>query len=69
MMAGGTMSVGDVPCGNVVGLGGIDQYLTKTGTITTYPHAHNIKVSRQSCEMFFYGDNTLHVNLKTVTKN
>lgn len=25
----------DVPCGNIVGLVGVDQYLVKTGTITT----------------------------------
>ena len=34
----------DVPCGNIVGLVGVDQYLVKTGTITTYDHAHNLKV-------------------------
>lgn len=34
----------DVPCGNIVGLVGVDQYLVKTGTITTYEHAHNLKV-------------------------
>ena len=26
----------DVPCGNIVGLVGVDQYLIKTGTITTF---------------------------------
>jgi elongation factor 2 len=34
----------DVPCGNIVGLVGVDQYLVKTGTITTYAEAHNLKV-------------------------
>ena len=34
----------DVPCGNIVGLVGVDQYLVKTGTITTYESAHNLKV-------------------------
>ena len=34
----------DVPCGNIVGLVGVDQYLVKTGTITTYVDAHNLKV-------------------------
>ena len=34
----------DVPCGNIVGLVGVDQYLVKTGTITTFEHAHNLKV-------------------------
>jgi len=28
----------DVPCGNIVGLVGVDQYLVKTGTITTFEH-------------------------------
>ena len=34
----------DVPCGNIVGLVGVDQYLVKTGTISTYEHAHNLRV-------------------------
>jgi elongation factor 2 len=34
--------VADVPCGNTVGLAGVDQYLLKSGTITTYEQAHNI---------------------------
>ena len=29
-------AIEDVPCGNIVGLVGVDQYLVKTGTITTY---------------------------------
>ena len=45
MMGKDGKSIGDVPCGNIVGLAGIDQYLVKTGTITTYEHAHNLKVS------------------------
>ncbi|KAK3728249.1 hypothetical protein QZH41_019618 [Actinostola sp. cb2023] len=34
----------DVPCGNIVGLVGVDQYLVKTGTITTFEKAHNLKL-------------------------
>lgn len=34
----------DVPCGNIVGLVGVDQFLVKTGTLTTSDQAHNIKV-------------------------
>jgi len=34
----------DVPCGNIVGLVGVDQFLVKTGTLTTYDQAHNLKV-------------------------
>ncbi|KAL4658934.1 elongation factor 2-like [Arapaima gigas] len=33
-------SIEDVPCGNIVGLVSVDQFLVKTGTITTYEHAH-----------------------------
>jgi len=36
--------IDDVPCGNIVGLVGVDQYLVKTGTISTYEHAHNLRV-------------------------
>ena len=36
----------DVPCGNIVGLVGVDQFLVKTGTLTTYEHAHNLKVCK-----------------------
>jgi len=38
----------DVPCGNICGLVGVDQYLVKTGTITTFEHAHNLKVMKFS---------------------
>merc|ERR1719386_682065 len=34
--------ISDVPCGNTVGLVGVDQYLLKSGTITTLEDAHNI---------------------------
>lgn len=35
MMGRTVESITDVPCGNTVALSGIDQYLIKTGTITT----------------------------------
>jgi elongation factor 2 len=38
----------DVPCGNIVGLVGVDQFLVKTGTITTSKSAHNMKVMKFS---------------------
>lgn len=38
----------DVPCGNIVGLVGVDQFLVKTGTITTYEQAHNMRVMKFS---------------------
>lgn len=31
----------DCPCGNTIGLVGVDTYILKTGTITTYENAHN----------------------------
>ena len=37
-------AIEDIPCGNIAGLVGVDQYLVKTGTITTYENAHNMKV-------------------------
>lgn len=38
----------DVPCGNIVGLVGVDQFLVKTGTITTFEHSHNMRVMKFS---------------------
>ena len=38
----------DVPCGNTVGLVGVDQYLLKTGTISDHPDAHNIRSMKYS---------------------
>jgi len=38
----------DVPCGNTVGLVGVDQFLMKTGTITDHPDAHNIRSMKYS---------------------
>lgn len=48
MMAGKVEAVPDVPCGNTVGLIGVDQYLLKQGTITTAEDAHNIRVMKYS---------------------
>lgn len=38
----------DVPAGNIVGLVGIDQFLLKSGTLTTDETAHNLKVMKFS---------------------
>ncbi|CAI2176049.1 12099_t:CDS:2, partial [Funneliformis geosporum] len=38
----------DCPAGNIVGLVGVDQYLLKSGTITTSESAHNLKVMKFS---------------------
>ncbi|KAL6940680.1 translation elongation factor 2 [Hanseniaspora vineae] len=40
--------IDDCPAGNIVGLVGIDQFLLKTGTLTTYEAAHNMKVMKFS---------------------
>jgi len=48
MMGRFTESIDDVPCGNICGLVGVDQYLVKTGTITTFEEAHNLKVMKFS---------------------
>lgn len=38
----------DIPAGNIAGLVGVDQYLVKGGTITTYKDAHNMRVMKFS---------------------
>jgi len=43
MMGRYTEPIEDVPCGNICGLVGVDQYLVKTGTLTTFENAHNMK--------------------------
>ncbi|KAM3183590.1 Elongation factor 2 [Hymenolepis weldensis] len=43
MMGRYTEAIEDVPCGNICGLVGVDQFLVKTGTITTYAGAHNMR--------------------------
>ena len=48
MMGRKTEAVDDVPCGNTVALVGVDQFITKTGTISTHPDAHNIRVMKYS---------------------
>lgn len=48
MMGRKTEFVPNVPCGNTVALIGIDQYLVKTGTISDYQDAHNIRVMKYS---------------------
>ena len=45
MMGRYTEPIENVPCGNICGLVGVDQFLVKTGTITTFENAHNLKVS------------------------
>merc|ERR1719230_1496152 len=43
LMMGRTVEqIADVPCGNTVALVGIDQYLLKSGTLTSLEDAHNI---------------------------
>jgi elongation factor 2 len=48
MMGRYTEHISDVPCGNTVGLIGIDTYLMKTGTISTHDEAHTIKSMKYS---------------------
>jgi len=42
MMGRYVEQLADCPCGNIVGLVGIDAYLLKAGTISTYEQCHNI---------------------------
>lgn len=48
MMAGKVEAVPDVPCGNTVGLVGVDQFLVKQGTISDSDEAHCIRVMKYS---------------------
>merc|ERR1712127_887335 len=48
MMGRYTEPIENVPCGNICGLVGVDQFLVKTGTISTFEHAHNMKVMKFS---------------------
>merc|ERR1719502_89860 len=48
MMSGKTEAIDDVPCGNTVGIVGVDAYILKTGTISDFENAHNIKVMKYS---------------------
>eukprot|EP00117_Sycon_ciliatum_P000853 scpid29095/ scgid6757/ Elongation factor 2 len=48
MMGRYVEAIEDVPCGNIVGLVGVDQFLVKTGTISTYDKAHNMRVMKFS---------------------
>ena len=48
MMGRYVESIEDVPCGNIAGLVGVDQFLVKTGTITTFENAHNMRVMKFS---------------------
>ena len=48
MMGNKVESVSDVPCGNTVGLVGVDKYLLKQGTISDHEGAHNIRVMKYS---------------------
>merc|ERR1711992_526008 len=43
LMMGRTIEqIADVPCGNTVALVGVDQFILKSGTLTTIESAHNI---------------------------
>lgn len=48
MMANKVESVTEVPCGNTIGLVGVDNYLVKSGTISDFDEAHNIRPMKYS---------------------
>jgi len=48
MMGRSTDQIADVPCGNTVALVGVDQYILKSGTLTTIEDAHNITQMKYS---------------------
>lgn len=48
MMGRSVEPIEDCPAGNIIGLVGIDQFLLKSGTLTSSPTAHNMKMMRFS---------------------
>jgi len=48
MMGRYVEAIEDVPAGNICGLVGVDQFLVKTGTISTFKDAHNMRVMKFS---------------------
>jgi elongation factor 2 len=48
MMGRYVEAIEDVPSGNICGLVGVDQYLVKSGTISTFKDAHNLRVMKFS---------------------
>ncbi|KAI9631848.1 translation elongation factor 2 [Dioszegia hungarica] len=48
MMGRSVEAIEDCPAGNIVGLVGVDQFLLKSGTLTTSETAHNMKVMKFS---------------------
>merc|ERR1712055_926763 len=48
MMGRSVEPIPSVPCGNICGLVGVDQYLVKTGTISNCESAHNMKTMKFS---------------------
>jgi elongation factor 2 len=48
MMGGKVEALEGCPAGNIVGLVGIDQFLLKSGTLTSSETAHNMKVMKFS---------------------
>jgi elongation factor 2 len=48
MMGRSVEPIEDCPAGNIIGLVGIDQFLLKSGTLTTSETAHNMKVMKFS---------------------
>lgn len=48
MMGRSVEYIPDVPCGNTVGLVGVDSYLIKTGTISDHPDSHTIRSMKYS---------------------
>lgn len=56
MMGRYVEAIEDVPSGNICGLVGVDQFLVKTGTITTFKDAHNMKVCLFRVIALFYSN-------------
>jgi len=48
MMGASADSIASIPAGNIIGLVGVDQFIVKSATLTTFENAHNLRVMRFS---------------------
>lgn len=48
--------VGDVLCGNIVGIGGIDKFFVKLGIVIIFEKVYNMKVD---IGIFYYNNNIM----------
>lgn len=56
LMGSKIILVGDVLCGNIVGIGGIDKFFVKLGIVIIFEKVYNMKVD---IRIFYYNNNIM----------